>query len=230
MKFLMTGVRATFLFGVLLGSIQAEASIDEYFKETQFSAADWATGFHLNAGLGVNAAYFDSDILRDEAGVGLTIHTDVGYYFLNAYSVDISTNVMLNRVKRILVWDTLGTIGLRVRLPAYLGPEKATPFLRVVGGKGPSVFIYNGASASKLQLEGERTHVEGEIYGLAYGIFEDAKDKTTWFTELRATGHVYRHFESIVEKDQVPITVSSEPVQRKAGMYALSLAFGIVLY
>ncbi|RYZ50332.1 MAG: hypothetical protein EOP07_23130, partial [Proteobacteria bacterium] len=157
-----------------------------------FSGGQWTQGLHLMAGLGANTAYFESPGVNKEAGIGLNIETNVSYSFLNDYALELSTNVMFNRVKRLLIWNTLGTIGVRFRIPTLLAPPDSYPYVRLAAGRGPTVFIFKGQKPDSLEVGGDRTQIEGDIVSVAYGFFQNARDGMTWFLEFGATVNSYR--------------------------------------
>lgn len=205
----------------------AEENVPE---STTFTSQHWTTGLHLMAGLGVNTAYFSSDLVKREAGIGLNIHTSVGYFFFNDYAFEVGTSVMFNRVKRLLIWDTLGTMGIRMRLPTYLAPVNSHPYIKFAAGRGPTVFIAKGQTLGAIDQGGDRTQIEGDILSASYGIFQNARDGTTCFLDLTATVHSYRQLETIRDNKEVPEVISSRSIKDHAGMYALALTFGVIVF
>ena len=208
----------------------ALADANDVPEATSFTSQHWTTGLHLMAGLGVNTAYFTSSFLKKEAGMGLNINTSVGYYFFNDYAFEVSTNVMFNRVKRTLIWNTLGTMGLRFRLPPYLAPAKAHPYFKIAAGRGPSVFIVKGKKPEFFDLGGDRTQIEGDVLSSAYGFFQNSRDGTSWFLELSATVNSYRKLEAIRDNKEVPEVIDARIVTDHAAMYAVALTFGVVVF
>lgn len=216
---------------LLLLSLFAAPSLQAAALDTStFSPDSWSSGLHLLAGLGVNTATFASDEESRDVGLGLNIQTSVGYFFGNQFAVEANTNVMMNSVKRTLIWDTLGTLGIRMRVPTFLELPNSSPYLRIFGGRGPSVFLYKGPRPKELELDGDRTQIEGDVFGLGYGRFQNAKDGSTWFLEFVLTTHVYRRLEAIVEKNQVPEVVASQRIGNHARVHAFSLTFGVVTF
>ncbi|RYZ77463.1 MAG: hypothetical protein EOP04_31040, partial [Proteobacteria bacterium] len=59
---------------------RSETIEGEVIQNTNFTANHWTNGLHLTAGLGVNSSYISNDFARENLGIGLNIHTDVGYY------------------------------------------------------------------------------------------------------------------------------------------------------
>lgn len=221
--------------GLLLGAalLLTEVSrADDISSETDrptFTALSWTEGLHLTAGLGVNSSYIASDLVRENVGVGLNIHTDLGYYFWDAYAVEVSTSVMLNRVKSVIIWDTLMTAGVRARLPNWAGPDHSSPFIRLMGGRGPSVFLYKGTPPPEFDHGGDRTQVEGNVYGVAYGFFQDSRDGRVWWMQIQQTTHLYSKLEAVDEINQVPEVIYSTRVGNHTATYSVSLTFGVLL-
>ncbi len=207
-----------------------QADEGEPIEIKNFTAGHWSSGLHLAAGMGLNTSYFKSDLLSQGAGLGLNLQTNVGYYFFNDYAFEVSTDVAFNRVKRLLIWSTMGTLGLRVRLPTSLAPALSHPYVRFAGGRGPSVFINKGQKPKEFDLGGDRTQIEGNIFSLAYGILQNARDGTAWFLEFGGTTNYYRTIETIVDKKDVPEVISSQSVTDHSVMYALKLTFGVVVF
>ena len=208
--------------------LQAEqAGIVEH---SDFTSNRWTKGLHLLAGLGVNTAYFKSDLVNKQVGIGLNIDTTVSYFLWDSMAFEVSTNVTFNRLKSVLVWDTLETLGVRVRLPSYLGVDHSTPYLRVFGGKGPSVFLYDSNKPAILEVSGgQRAQVEGDVYGAAYGVFQDSRDGRAWFIEWAATGQFFQKVEAVAVEKDVPEIIASRPVKKQSARYSLSLTLGIVV-
>jgi hypothetical protein len=198
-------------FGIFSSEIRAEESStsDPY----SFRAEQWTEGLHLMAGLGANSSYFESPGVNQEAGLGLNIETNLAYSFLNDYALELSTNVMFNRVKRLLIWNTLSTIGLRFRIPSLLSVQNSYPYMRLAAGRGPTVFIFKGQKPDSLEVGGDRTQIEGDIVSVAYGFFQNARDGLTWFLEFGATVNSYRKIEAIKDKKDVPEVQYSASVQ-----------------
>lgn len=217
---------------LLLALIYAAPSraASEVIEHSTFTSQNWTSGLHMTAGLGVNSSYFESDFIRENVGAGLNVHTDVGYYFYNLFAIETSVNVMLTRVQSVLVWDTLMTMGLRTRLPAWFGPNHSSPYLRVAGGKGPSVLIYKGSDPSAYNIGGERAQIEGDIFSASYGVLQNARDGSVWFIELQTSMNRYRKVEAIDDVDGVPEVIFSAPVNDNASMYSISLTFGVVIF
>lgn len=224
----MTLMESIILLAALIYAAPSRA--DEVIEETNFTSNHWTTGLHMTAGLGVNSSYLQTDLTRENIGYGLNIHTDVGYYFYNTWAFEASANVTLNRAKSVIIWDTAMTFGIRARLPTWAGPNHSSPYIRVMGGRGPSVFIYKGAKPAQLKEEGERTQIEGDVWGAGYGFFQNSRDGDVWFVEVQSIVNRYRKFESIDDVDQVPEVIASSPVDDNAAMYSINLTFGILLF
>ncbi len=231
---LLTLFQALLLLAALIFAAPArsETRDGEVIEVSDFTSRHWTRGLHLNAGLGVNSTLLKNDYTHEDIGLGLNIHTDVGYYFLNDYALETSVNVMFNRVKTAIIWDTSMTFGLRARLPAYLGPDHSAPYLRLAAGRGPSVFFFQGEKPAELEARtnADRVQVEGDIYSIAYGFFQDARDGTVWYLELQQSTTIYRKIEGINEVNDVPEVVYSEHVSNHESMYSLSLTFGVLLF
>ncbi|MES2743997.1 MAG: hypothetical protein V4655_01160 [Bdellovibrionota bacterium] len=209
----------------------APAAAQEVLEETSFTAAHWTNGLHMSAGLGMNLGYFDTDLIRENLGPGLNIQTDVGYYFGNIVALEVAGNVMLTRVSSTMIWDTMMTFGVRARLPDWAGPEKSAPFFRLLGGRGPSVFIFKGEKPAEYDIgEGERTQIEGDVFGAAYGLFQDGREGTTWYLQLQYLTHIYRKVEVIDDVNGVPEAIFSRRVSDSGAMHSLSLTFGVLLF
>lgn len=194
-----------------------------------FTAIKWMEGMHLTAGLGLNTSYIQNDFVTEDIGLGLNIHTDLGYYFADAYALEVSTSVHLNRVKNVLIWDTLMTGGVRFRLPAWAGPSFSAPFFRLMAGRGPSVFIFKGKKPAEFDHGGDRTQVEGDVYGLAYGFFQNSRDGKVWWLQLQSTAHLYSKLEAVKEVGSVAEVVHSEDIKDNTAMFSLSISLGVVL-
>ena len=222
-------LEAIVLMAALIFSTPSHA--EEVIEHSGFTANDWTTGLHMTAGLGVNSTYIETDLTRENVGIGLNIHTDVGYYFLNSWAFETSVNVTLNRATSVLIWDTAMTLGLRSRLPPWLGPDHSTPYFRLVGGRGPSVLIFNGQKPEQLKgNDGERTQIESNIWGGGYGFYQNARDGSVWFVEFQGTVHRYRKIEVIDDIDQVPEVIESYSVDNNAAAYSINLTFGVLIF
>lgn len=205
----------------------------EVVEASTFRANKWTRGVHLLGSLGLNA--FSLDFKGDDEedqdpdnGLGGNFQSSIGYYFLNAYAIEAGSNVMLSRAHGFLIWETMLTIGARLRLPSFLGPDNSAPFLRLHFGKGPSVFIIEDSSDV---FEGDdRLHLEGDIYGLSYGFFRTTKGNLTWFLEANASLHIYRYAEYVVENDEVSDVYFSNELDGKDRMSTLSLGLGVVIF
>jgi hypothetical protein len=219
-------------FAIAFNLLAAHAHAEESSTSDPyaFSGGQWTQGLHLMAGLGANTAYFEAPGVNKEAGIGLNIETNVSYSFLNDFALELSTNVMFNRVKRLLIWNTLGTVGIRFRLPSDLAPSQSYPYMRLAAGRGPTVFIFKGQKPDSLEVGGDRTQVEGDIVSVAYGFFQNARDGMTWFLEFGATVNSYRKIEAIKDRKDVPEVQYSANVSNDSAMYALTLTFGVVVF
>jgi hypothetical protein len=207
------------------------AKAQEVLEETTFTAKHWTQGLHMSAGLGMNLGYFDTDLVRENVGAGLNIHTDLGYYFGNLAAVEVAGDVMLTQLSSSMIWDTMMTFGLRTRLPEWAGPEKSSPYLRLMGGRGPSVYMFKGKKPARYDIGGgERTQIEGDVFGIAYGLFQDGREGTTWYMQLQYLTHIYRRVEVIDEVNGVPEAIISGPLNDGEAMHSLSLTFGVLLF
>ncbi len=231
---LLTAFEAILLIAALIfaSPARSETKNGEVIEVSNFTSQHWTKGLHLNAGLGVNSAFLKNDYTHEDIGLGLNIHTDLGYYFLNDYALETSVNVMFNRVRTAIIWDTSMTFGLRARMPAYMGPDHSAPYLRLAAGRGPSVFFFQGKKPAELEAKtnADRVQVEGDIYSIAYGFFQDGRDGTVWYLELQQSVTVYRKIEGIDEVNTVPEVVYSERVNDHTSKHSLSLTFGVLLF
>lgn len=173
------------------------------FAETDFKFRpdDWSKGLHLMAGTGLNAAYYKKDDFT-EAGYGLTLKTDLGYYFTNRFAVEWSSSVKLSRTDKFTIWDTLMTVGIRYRFREY--------FVRTFFGRSPTVFyfdddvpeIYKASGATRIQFN-------GPVAGLSFGKMYRHKDELIWFLEVSSTWQQLNHREAIKMKGEIPVVVES---------------------
>lgn len=223
-------IRSFFLSVFLLHSPNgfAKEIEKEILEASPFRAGRWTRGIHILASAGLNAFSLEFQDADPEQGIGGNFQSSVGYYFLNNYAIEAGSHVMLTRAYGSLIWETMLTIGARMRLPSLLGPDNSAPFLRLLFGKGPSVFIIEDSSDI---FEGDdRLHVEGDIFGLSYGFFQTTKSNLTWFFEANAAVHVYRYLEYVVEAEDVSDVYFAQDLNGKDRMLTLSLGLGLVIF
>ncbi|RZA24312.1 MAG: hypothetical protein EOP10_10265 [Proteobacteria bacterium] len=205
------------------------AAIQEEFVPEE--PIKWMSGIHLLGGIGVSSAYVKSRDQDIDVGIGMNIRTDVGYYFADAYAIDLGISVVLNQVRKTLVWDTQHTLGFRTRLPAIFDLKNSISFLRVFGGRGPLVTIARGNGDKDTPVEGaDRVQAEGNIVGAALGFFQKAKDKTTWFVDLGFSVHDLQRYEVIQEVNGVPEVVDTKNETDGTQFYTLNATMGIVFF
>ncbi len=191
----------------------------------------WMSGIHLLGGLGVSSAYVKSRDQDVDVGIGMNIRTDIGYYFADAYAIDLGISVVLNQVRKTLVWDTQHTLGFRSRLPAIFNFKNSISFLRVFGGRGPLVTISRGNGDKDTPVQGaDRVQAEGNVVGAALGFFQKAKDKTTWFVDLGFSVHDLQRYEVIQEVNGVPEVVNTQNETDGTQFFTLSATMGIVFF
>ncbi len=205
-------------FFLLLLLIVSFAHAEDALK---FRPDYWTKGFHLNAGLGPQATYFDSDRRYNGIGVGTNFKTDLGYFFTNRFAIEWSTNAKFNMLNDFLIWDTLITGGIRYRMKEY--------FVRAFYGRAPTVVFFNGKVPDEYKgTKASRLQFDGPVYGLGLGKYYKSKKNLIWFLETAGTFQRLREREAIYMKGEVPVVVGSE--KDKSTVLSLLFSIGILIF
>ena len=181
----------------------------------------WTKGFHLNAGGGLNAAYFDSDKRFTGTGLGLNLKTDLGYYFTNRFAVEWSTNVKFNSLNNYLIWDTLITGGIRYRIKDY--------YVRGFYGKAPTVIFFNGHAPPEYKhTTATRLQFDGPAFGMAVGKYFRHKKDLVWFLEGAGTFQRLNEREAVHVEKEVPEVVARE--KDRSTIMSVYVNIGILIF
>lgn len=179
----------------------------------------WDEGLHLLAGGGLNVSNYHRR--GDVIGEGLHFKTDVAYSFKEKWSVETGSFVRFNYLRDTFIWDTLLTVGIRRRF--------GDNFLRVFGGRAPTVFFSDDAPDVYKRSDTSRIIYTGPVYGASWGEFlKSAGGHQDLFWEVSA------HYQSLekgrgVRDGTVPevvFTTGKEKIQ----IYSLSVSFGMLVF
>lgn len=191
------------------------------FGKSEFRPDYWSKGLHLAAGTGLNAVHYIGDNNLNEFGYGVTLKTDLGYYFTNRFALEWSSNVKLNRVDDYFVWDTLMTVGARYRIKEY--------FVRAFFGRAPTVVYFGDKVPEEYKESGaSRLQFNGPVYGLSVGKFYKHKEDLIWFLELANSWQQLKHREAIKMRGEVPEVVESG--EDGATVTSLYFTIGVLLF
>ena len=179
----------------------------------------WDEGLHLLAGGGANVS--DYHRKGDLVGGGLHFKTDVAYSFKGKWSLETGSFVRFNYLRDTFIWDTLLTIGIRRRF--------RDNFLRVFGGRAPTVFFSDDSPEVYKRSETSRIIYTGPVYGLSWGKFlKSANGHKDLFWEVSA------HYQSLekgrgVKEGTVPEVVFVTG-KEKIQIYSFSVTFGLLVF
>lgn len=201
-------------FFLLINFAQAES-------DYKFRPDYWSKGLHLVAGTGLNAVHYINDDNLNKVGYGVTLKTDLGYYFTNRFALEWSSNVKLNRMDNYFIWDTLMTAGIRYRIKEY--------FVRGFFGRSPTVVYFGSNVPEEYKSTGaSRLQFNGPVGGLAFGKFFRHKEDLIWFLEIANSWQKLKHREAIKMRGEVPDVVESG--DDNATVTSLYLTIGVLLF
>ena len=204
-------------------SFNAEA-YDKNFEPTA-----WSESLHLFSGAGFNSSIFSSEETRVDAGIGLNIRADLGYYFNDHLAFEVGSSVKFNRVNGFLIWDTLITGGLRYRFRNEFFDDRS--YGRIFFGRSPTVVYFNGNAPEEYRESGaSRVQFDGPAGGIAFGITQKLRDQQIWFFEITASLQHLEQHDGIVMDGEVPIVIFSGPEGDKTQIWSLYASFGILLF
>lgn len=190
-------------------------------EELKFRPDYWTKGFHLNAGMGPQMTYFDSDRRYHGIGYGVNFKTDLGYFFTNRFAIEWSTNAKFNKLNEFLIWDTLITGGIRYRMKEY--------FVRAFYGRAPTVVFFNGNVPDEYKgSKASRLQFDGPVYGLGTGKYYKTKKAGIWFLEIAGTFQSLKEREAITMDGEVPVVVGRE--KDKSTVLSLLFSVGMLVF
>lgn len=218
---------ATILFAVAAHA--AEGTITP--SERVFSPEEWQTGFHFFPAIGANSSLFSSQIEGVKGGAGVTLRTDLGYYFHNDTALELSTSVAFNRINGLLIWDTIFAFGYRTRIPFFTYDQTSAPYLRLFAGASPAVVVFEGERQSPYkELGAQRLQWEGPVGGAGVGVFRKHENGPTWFVEATLTFHSFRKEEIIKSEGEVPVVVARAPEDDGEHLINFHLILGLAAF
>lgn len=211
------------LFLVITFCISARAE-----KESRdLTPGEWTRGVHLLAGGGLNSAFYTSDTTAYKSGVGLNLTTHLGYYMNHSWAVEWSSSVGFSRVEDNLLWNTILTIGARIRMPEVEFYEGADSFVRVYFGRGATVLFPNTNTTLPVRKDVDRIQFDGGAGGISVGAFYQVKTGETIFFELSATHENLEKSTGIKDHEEVPSAVFERDLEDHSRLFEISLAFGV---
>lgn len=200
-----------------------------FAEEKTFEPFAWSEGLHLFAGAGFNSSIFSSKETRIDAGIGLNLKADLGYYLNDRWAVEVGSSVKFNQVKGYLIWDTLITAGLRYRFQNNFFNERS--YGRIFLGRSPTVVYFNGSPPEEYrEADISRVQFDGPVGGIAFGITEKLHDKNIWFFELAASVQQLQQHDGIRMEGEVPVVILSGPEGDKTQIWSVYASFGILLF
>ncbi len=193
-----------------------------------FTPHIWTKGFHLLAGGGVNSTVYTSSSEYLNFGLGLNFKTDLGYYLNDKWAIEAGSMIKFNRVNGYLIWDTLLTLGLRLRMTTW---STSSVYGRAFGGRAPTIIYLQNSAPIEFRTRGvDRIRLDGPLAGLALGILETSLKGTIWFIEAGLTAQFIEVEEGVRSNGQVPEVVYQEALNDNSTIYSLYLSFGILAF
>lgn len=210
------------------------SSIAQAQTEAQIISPEprWYDGIHLIGGIGLNSSVFETGTETTQAGVGLNLRSDVGYYFQNGIGLELSGSVMFNRVRTSMLWNTVVATGVRFGLPLAKSAENFAPYGRFLIGKAANVAIFDEGKVPDpySQYNASRVQTEGNMFGAGLGFFQRSTSGRIWYMELTGEYHRLNRLEAITDVNDVPVVVATENIPGNSALYSLCLTFGLMFF
>lgn len=207
------------------GTIQPETIIDT----PPFEPGTWSKGIHLLAGFGANSSVFNTARTYRDYGFGSNFKTDIGYYLNSNFAIEFGSDVKFNWVDQLLVWDTLFTAGVRVRLKSLFFSDEAS-FVRAYVGSAPTVVFLNGTQPKLQKAGATRIQYNGPVVGAGLGRFYKTAGGLIWFTEAAVAYQWLQTQEVIKDVNDVPIAVSDSTVNDESKIFSAFFNVGMMIF
>lgn len=200
-------------------------------EESKMTPSLWTRGFHFAAGGLLSTSLSDSSIENADLGWGGGARTDMGYYFNSNIALEISSTVTMSRLNGLLFWDSLFTLALRHRLPFFADRDLSASYLRLFGGRGPLVVVFEREKPAQYEVTGaQRLQLEGPVFGGGFGITQKTASENLWYMEVMVTTHRFETLEVVKSDGDVPLVIAQSTPAGVSHIVAVHFLIGIFAF
>lgn len=179
--------------------------------------------FQLMAGGGLNtSAYAVNNGVQ--VGGGLNIKTDLIYFLSKNFGLEWSSQVKFNRINGILIWDTLMTVGARLRF------DNSPYYVRGFFGRSPTVFYLDGAPEVTRDTNSSRLQYDGNVFGLGVGKSYTTEKGRIWFIELDLSYQNLDKEKGIRNDGEVPVEIFNQRAANPIQIYSIYATIGVRVF